>query len=174
MQTQDTANAAHGRVNAPTYIVEAVVAGLLLGLGLIVIYGSSKLGSGWTSDGPAAGYFPFYIGLLLCIASAGTLVQTLFGKKRNTEGFVDREQFRRVLIVALPAAVYVLAIGFVGIYIASAVYIAAFMIVLGHFGAAKSIAAAVVINVLFFCMFEIWFQVPLVKGSLDPLSFLGY
>jgi hypothetical protein len=67
----------------------------------------------------------------------------------------------------------VLAIGFVGIYIASAVYIAGFMIVLGHFGVVKSIVAAVIINVLFFLMFEIWFQVPLIKGSLDPLAFLG-
>jgi hypothetical protein len=174
METQDTTVAAHGRVSAPTYVVEAVVAGLLLGLGLLVIYGSHSLGSGWTSDGPAAGYFPFYIGLILCIASAGTLVQTVFGKKRDTGSFVDREQFRRVLIVAIPATVYVLAIGFVGIYIASAVYIAAFMIILGKFGTAKSIAAAVIICVLFFFMFEIWFQVPLVKGSLDPLSFLGH
>ena len=174
MEMQDTAAAANGRPRAPTYAVEALVAGLLLGLGMLVIYGSHELGSGWTSDGPAAGYFPFYIGLILCIASAGTLFQALFGKQRDTASFVDGEQFKRVLIVAIPAAVYVLAIGFVGIYIASAVYIAAFMIILGKFGTARSIAAAVIINVLFFCMFEIWFQVPLVKGSLDPLSFLGY
>jgi len=173
MEVQDSATAAHGRVSTPTYVVEAVVAGLLLGMGLLVIYGSRKLGSGWTSDGPAAGYFPFYIGLILCIASAGTLFQALFAKKRDTGSFVDGEQFRRVLIVAIPATAYVLAIGFVGIYIASAVYIAGFMIVLGHFGVVKSIVAAVIINVLFFLMFEIWFQVPLIKGSLDPLAFLG-
>ena len=29
-------------------------------------------------------------------------------------------------------------------------------------------------NVSFFLMFEVWFKVPLFKGDLDPLHFLGY
>jgi hypothetical protein len=88
--------------------------------------------------------------------------------------FVEREQLRRVLTVLIPAAVYVFAIEFVGIYIASAVYIAGFMTVLGKFSRLRSVVAAVVICALFFMMFEVWFKVPLIKGSLDPLSFLGY
>jgi len=31
-----------------------------------------------------------------------------------------------------------------------------------------------VINALFFLMFEVWFKVPLFKGVLNPLGFLGY
>jgi len=54
------------------------------------------------------------------------------------------------------------------------VYIAAFMIVLGKFGRVKSVTVALVIAVVFFLMFEVWFKVPLFKGSLDPLAFLGY
>lgn len=162
------------RRGVPTFAVEAAVAALLLVMGVVVVFESQRLGAGWTSDGPASGYFPFYIGLILCIASAGTLVQALFGKKRNTEVFVDREQLRRVLVVLVPALFYVLAVQLVGIYVASAVYIACFMIFLGKFHPAKSIAAAVIINALFFAMFEIWFKVPLVKGAFDPLAFLGY
>ena len=33
---------------------------------------------------------------------------------------------------------------------------------------------ALAVNTLFFFMFEVWFKVPLFKGSLDPLHFLGY
>jgi hypothetical protein len=102
------------------------------------------------------------------------MYQALWGKKRDTRIFVDPGQLRRVLVVLIPAIGYVLVIQFLGIYIASAIYIAGFMIGLGKFHPAKSIAAAIVITVLLFFMFEIWFQVPLVKGSLDPLSFLGY
>ena len=36
------------------------------------------------------------------------------------------------------------------------------------------IAAAVRRSSLFFFMFEVWFKVPLYKGTLDPLQFLGY
>ena len=69
---------------------------------------------------------------------------------------------------------YVLAVRFVGLYVASAVYIALFMIVLGKYSPVKSIIAGVALNALFFMMFEVWFKVPLYKGSLDLLGFLGY
>jgi hypothetical protein len=165
---------AEERSGVSTHVVEAVVAALVLLMGLVVATTSYKLGAGWTSDGPGSGYFPFYIGLILCISGGGILYQSLLGKKRNTEVFVDSEQLKRVLVVLIPAGVYVLAIQFLGIYIASAVYIAGFMIILGKFGRAKSITVAVVIAALFFMMFEVWFKVPLFKGSLDPLAFLGY
>lgn len=170
----ETEQAPEARGGVPTHAVEAVVAALLLAMGLVVVFSSRRLGAGWTSDGPDAGYFPFYVGCILCIASAGTLYQALRARKRDREIFVDHEQLKRVLVVLVPAAAYVLAIQFLGIYIASAIYIAGFMIVLGKFHKGKSIATAVAIGVLFFFMFEIWFKVPLVKGSLDPLSFLGY
>lgn len=162
------------RTGVPTHIVDAVVAILVTILGGVVIYGSRKLGSEWTSDGPGAGYFPFYIGLILSISGIGILYQALNGKAKNTDIFVDSEQLRRVLSVLLPAGVYVLAIQFLGIYIASAVYIALFMVILGKYAWMKSIVAALCVNVLFFMMFEVWFKVPLFKGQYDLLSFLGY
>jgi hypothetical protein len=165
---------AQPRTGVPTNIVEAVVAFLVLLMGVVVIQGSWKLGSGWTTDGPGAGYFPFYIGLILCISGAGTMYQALFGKKKNTDIFVDSEQLKRVLSVLVPALVYVLAVQFVGLYVASAVYIALFMIVLGNYSRIKSVLVGVLAMVLFFLMFEVWFKVPLFKGMLDPLRFLGY
>ncbi len=157
-----------------TNIVEAVVAFVILVMGAVVIQGSRALGSGWTTDGPGAGYFPFYIGVILCIAGAGTMYQALLGKNKNTDVFVDKEQLKRVLSVFLPALVYVLAVQFLGLYLASAIYIALFMIVLGKYSPVKSVIVALVVNVLFFFMFEVWFKVPLFKGQLDPLRFLGY
>lgn len=162
------------RTGIPTYVVEAVVAGLVLIAGLVVIFGSRKLGSGWTSDGPGAGYFPFYIGLITAISGLGVLYQALLGKNRNTEIFVDGEQFKRVMSVLVPAAVYVLAIQVIGIYVASAIYIALFMVVLGKYSWVKSVILALAVAILFFCLFEVWFKVPLFKGMYDPLSFLGY
>jgi hypothetical protein len=162
------------RTGVPTYVVEAVVAGLVLIAGLVVIFGSRKLGSGWTSDGPGAGYFPFYIGLITAISGLGVLYQALLGKNRNTEIFVDGEQFKRVMSVLVPAAVYVLAIQVIGIYVASAIYIALFMVILGKYSWVRSVIVALAVAILFFCLFEVWFKVPLFKGMVDPLSFLGY
>lgn len=157
-----------------TYLVEAFVAFCLLVLGVVVAYESSKLGAGWTTDGPGAGYFPFYIGIIMALASAGVLYQSLLGKNRNTKVFVDHEQLKQVMMVLLPAGLYVLVVQFLGLYLSSAIYIALFMIILGKYSWIKSLIAACAVNTLFFFMFEVWFKVPLFKGSLEPLSFLGY
>jgi hypothetical protein len=162
------------RTGAATNVVEAVVAILVACLGLVVLQGSWSLGSRWTSDGPGSGYFPFYIGLILCIAGAGILYQALLGKGKSTAIFVDGEQLKRVLSVLLPALVYVLAVQLVGLYVASSLYIALFMIVLGKYSRIKSVVTALAVSVLFFLMFEVWFKVPLFKGWFDPLRFLGY
>jgi hypothetical protein len=162
------------RSGVPTYIIEAVVAALVVLMGIVVVQGSRSLGSGWTTDGPGAGYFPFYIGVILCIAGAGILFQALVGKGKNTEIFVDNEQLKRVLSVLLPALVYVGAVQFLGLYLASFIYIALFMVFLGKYSWIKSVIAAGVVITLFFFMFEVWFKVPLFKGALDPLRFLGY
>ncbi len=157
-----------------TNVVEAVVAAVLLIIGSVTIVESRRLGSSWTSDGPGAGYFPFYIGLIIVISSLGILYGSLIGKNKNTDVFVDSVQLKRVLSVLLPAVVYVLAVNFLGLYVASAIYIALFMIVLGKYSWIKSILAALVVNTIFFFMFEVWFKVPLFKGALDPLRALGY
>jgi hypothetical protein len=162
------------RTGVGTHVVDAVTALLVMCLGGLVLFGSRKLGSEWTTDGPGAGYFPFYIGLILTISGAGIFYQALFGKSKNTEVFVDREQLGRVFSVLLPAAVYVLAIQFIGIYVASAVYITLFMVILGKYSVVKSLAVGLIVNVVFFMMFEVWFKVPLFKGQFDLLSSLGF
>ena len=154
--------------------VDAAVAALLTFLGLVVVFEARRLGAGWTSDGPGPGYFPFYIGMILCIGGVGILYQALLSKSADTGSFVDREQFRRVMSVLLPAVVYVAAILVLGLYVASAIYIAVFMVWLGKYKPLTSAAVGIGVNALFFAMFEVWFKVPLFKGLLAPLSFLGY
>ena len=155
--------------------VEIVVAVLLLGFGALVVFDSIRLGFRWGSDGPEAGYFPFYIGSIICISSVATLGQALFGRGAKKGGvFVEWQPLRQVLAVLLPAAFYVLAIQLIGIYAASALYIAGFMIWLGRYGWVKSVLLGIAVSAIAFLTFEVWFQVPLYKGAFDPLSFLGY
>ena len=163
-----------GPVLARNCTVDAVVAAILLVFGVVVIIEARRLGAGWTSDGPGAGYFPFYIGVIICISSLGILWNALFSKARDTGPFVDKLQLTRVMSVLVPAALYIFAVVFLGLYVASAIYIALFMIVLGKYSAVKSVLIAVIVNAVFFLMFEVWFKVPLYKGTLDPLRFLGY
>ncbi len=154
--------------------VDAVVAAILVLIAGVVIYEAQRLGAGWTSDGPGAGYFPFYIGIIILVSGLGILFQSLLSKKRDTDSFVNQQQLRRVLSVLLPAMLYVLGVNFLGLYVASAIYIALFMVLLGKYRVLKSVLVSAAVITLFFMMFEVWFKVPLFKGSLDPLHFLGY
>ncbi|VTP99518.1 tripartite tricarboxylate transporter TctB [Pseudomonas aeruginosa] len=66
--------------DAPLVATRWVEIGLALftaALGAIVMYGSQDIGIGWGDSGPEAGYFPFYIGLLLSAASLGNLLLAL-------------------------------------------------------------------------------------------------
>ena len=162
------------RAGVSTRTMEIAVALVLFTIGAIVVFDSYRLGSRWGSDGPQSGYFPFYIGLLICISSGVTMAQALRAKSAAGKIFVTWGPFKRVLTVLLPAALYVLSVKFVGLYIASAIYIAIFMVWLGKYPWWKGIAVGLVINVIFFLMFEVWFKVPLFKGEWNPLGFLGY
>jgi hypothetical protein len=155
-------------------VVDAVVAALVMVLGGVVLYGSRKLGSEWTTDGPGAGYFPFYIGVILLISGLGVLYESFNNPKAKHQIFVDRVQIVRVLQVLIPAVIYVGVVQLLGLYVASAIYIALFMVVLGKYSWIKSVVAALAVNVTFFLMFEVWFKVPLFKGNFDLLSGLGY
>jgi len=172
-ENQDPSGA--GRPAVTTRTMEIVVALLFLSLGVAVAFDSYRLGASWADEGPQSGYFPFYIGLIICIASIVTLLQALTGKaaeSRNT--FVERGQLKLVLSVLVPAALYVLGIQLIGIYVASAVYIAVFMAWLGKYSWLKSVALGVAVSVSSFTMFEVWFKVPLPKGMFNPLGLLGY
>ena len=156
--------------------MELVAAGLLLAFGATIAIASYRLGAGWADDGPRAGYFPFYIGLIISISSGVTLVQALLNRSSKADAaFVERGQFKLVCAVLLPALVYVLVIQWLGIYLASAIYMAVFMVWLGHYAWWKAVPLGIVVSASLFVMFEIWFQVPLHKGTLvNPLSIFGY
>ncbi len=148
---------------------------LFIAVGFVVMTGSIKLGASWGSDGPEAGYFPFYISLIIILSSAVTLYQSaIVDRKKKKESFVDRESFGQVMAVLLPALVFVLGVQLIGIYVSAVLYIAVFMIWLGKYAAWKAIAVALGVSVTLYLMFEYWFQVPLPHGSLiNPLEFLG-
>jgi putative tricarboxylic transport membrane protein len=137
-----------------------------------VIFDSRRVGAGWADDGPQAGYFPYYVGIILCVASAWTLLQTAFFSQGTSEVFVSNKKLRLVISVFLPSVIYVVAIYFIGIYVASALFISAFMYWHGRFPWTKIIPVSLSVPVFLFLMFEVWFLVPLPKGPLEAL--IGY
>ena len=151
--------------------VEIGVAIAMAILALIGIYGSIKVGIGWGAEGPRAGFFPFYVSLSVLISCAVNITKVVLVPGDGSL-FAEWGQIRQVLAVVVPTAIYVAAIPFLGIYVASALLIIAFMKWLGKYNWLMSIAVGVVVPILTFLMFEVWFLVPLPKGPLE--NFLGY
>ncbi|MCW5657335.1 MAG: tripartite tricarboxylate transporter TctB family protein [Burkholderiaceae bacterium] len=157
-----------------TWVVELTVALGLFVLGAVVGYNSWLLGAGWRDDGPGAGYFPFYIGLLICISSAVVGYGAIKHAKGSGKVFVTYPQLRLVMTVLLPSLAFVIGVQLLGIYVGSFLFIAGFMIWVGKYHWAKSGTIAFAVMAVAFLMFEVWFKVPLFKGALAPLRFLGY
>jgi hypothetical protein len=171
-----------GRALVSNRTMEILVALVLLGGCAIVIYDSVRLGFGWREgEGPAPGYFPFWVAVILGVSSFFNLVAALRGRGRG-EVFVSLRPFGRVLAVLLPSLVYVGLIGGfaigplevpkLGIYVASAIFIFGFMIVIGRENPLKAVLVSIGAPLLLFFMFERWFLVPLPKGPLE--AWFGY
>ena len=77
-----------------------------------------------------------------------------------------------VMVVLVPTIAFVFAIKFVGIYVASAVFIGAFMRAMDRFGWVKTVVISVGTSAALFWMFELQFLVPLPKGPLEAM--FGY
>jgi len=155
------------RPAATTRTLELVVAALLFVLGAVVMADSIRLGARWADDGPQAGYFPFYIGLLICVPAAVVFARALRDKGKAAKTFVGRDALKRVLWMLVPSIVYVVLIKLIGIYVASTVFIAFFMRRLGRYPWVSTLGVAVGVSVVFFLLFEVWFKLPLPKGPLE-------
>ena len=145
--------------------LEIVTSLCILAIGSVVMWDSSRIGAGWGTDGPQSGYFPFYIGLLMNIASLINLGLAL--KSDKSESFVSKAQIKLVMAIFLPCLAYVALMQWVGLYVASVIFIALFMRLQGKFSVLRSALTALIVVAVLFVMFEIWFKVPLIKGPLE-------
>jgi hypothetical protein len=158
-----------GRAACRQKSAEFVVAALFFLVGAIVIYDSQRLGSSWGSDGPQPGYFPFYVGLIMCIASVANILRALALRGEKNRPFVLVGQLRLVLSVLIPTAIYASLVTWTGIYVASILFIGLFMRWLGKYPWWKVVAVSLGAAIVFYLVFEVWFKVPLPKGPLEAL-----
>jgi putative tricarboxylic transport membrane protein len=149
---------------------ELAVAALFFIFGAIVITDSVRLGFGWQEvHGPRPGYFPFYIGLLICISAVVNFVRGLLMRPEKNKTFVQVGQLKLVLTVLIPTAIYAAAVTWIGIYASSVLFIGFFMRWLGRYAWWKVVLVSVATVVVFYVIFEMWFKVPLPKGPLESL-----
>ena len=156
-----------GRAAIRVRSAELGVAAFFLIIGALVVYDSVRLGIGWADDGPRPGYFPFYLGAIICVSSLINVVRALLVPAAKNKTFVEVGQLRMVLMMLVPTAVYVAAVTWIGIYVSSTIFIGLFMRWLGKYAWWKAAVVSIGVSVVFFVIFEIWLKVPLPKGPVE-------
>ena len=149
---------------------ELVTASALIFLGGVVLFDAVRIGFGWGPDGPRSGFFPFWLALIMVIVCGVILIQAALDHRGKS--FVSREQLNSVLKVLWPATAAVALMHFVGLYVASALYMGFYMRWVGRHSWVAVVAIALGIPIISFLVFEKWFLVPMPKGPLE--QWLGY
>jgi putative tricarboxylic transport membrane protein len=149
--------------------VDVAVSLLLLALAALLAYDNWRTGMGWDATGPQAGYFPFYLSVILAAACIYGLAREFLARKEAKEVFVTREQFWRVLQVFVPTLVFCLLTQWLGLYVASFLLVAGFMIFIGRIAVWKSLLTALIFVVTMFAVFDVAFDVIMPKGPLEAL-----
>lgn len=167
----ETEDASHqGAANGPSQRrIEAAVGLAVAAFGALVVVGSLQVGIGWGSEGPRSGFFPFYVGLAILIASAFNLLR-LRGTSKDAI-FAEWHQIGQVALIVVPTTIYVFVLPYTGLYLASVVLIAGFMLKLGNYRLHTALGVAICVMVALFVTFEKWFLVSLPKGPIE--EFLG-
>jgi putative tricarboxylic transport membrane protein len=149
--------------------VDVVVSLLLLALATLLAFDNWRTGMGWDATGPKAGYFPFYLSVLLGGACIYGVVKEFLARRQPAEAFVKRDQLWRVLQVFLPTVAFCLLTQWLGLYVASFLLVAGFMAWVGRIAWWKSLLTGLVFAALMFATFEIAFDVIMPKGPLEAL-----
>ena len=149
---------------------DLVTALALIVVGVVVLVDALRLGIGWGMEGPQSGFFPFWLAILL-VAIAG-LILLQAARRATTAPFVTAAQLRPVLAVLAPATAMVLVMEGLGLYVASALYLAFYMRWVGRHAWPTIVALGLGVPIVIFVIFERWFLVPMPKGPLE--TWLGF
>jgi putative tricarboxylic transport membrane protein len=152
--------------------VDAVISVCVFAMALLFAWDSWRSGVSWAPDGPQVGYFPFYLSIIMAVASLYGLVSALITPAAERRAFVTRDQFGRVLQVLIPIVVFCGVTAFLGIYVASFLLVAGFMWGIGRISPWISLLTAAVFTLTMFLTFEIAFNVIMPKGPLEAV--LGF
>jgi hypothetical protein len=148
-----------------TRVGEVVVGLILIAIALIALAESLRLGAGWGTSGPQAGFFPFWAALVVIVSVAVAIVQALrAGSARPL--YESPDEVRELLKVGLPIVAAVASLPYLGFYLMSAIYMGFFGLWYGRYRWYVVLPIAVLLPVVLFFVFERGFRIGLPKSFL--------
>ena len=139
--------------------------GLML-IGLLVIWDSIRLGFGWGMSGPEAGFFPFYmaLGIVICTFFIVLRAIRIFKKEGAGKPLIMEGGLKQILWVMLPAIGMVLFTELIGLHLATVLYLAFYMGIVGKMHWGRVILLSILVPLVIYIVFDRLFLIPLPEG----------
>lgn len=153
---------------------DIVCAVVIACIGIVVIVDAVRLGSGWEMAGPQAGFFPCVLGTIVIVGCLVIIWRavTRRGVAKSTKPFIKRDAIASVLCVVVPATLMVLLTEFIGLYVAAAIYLLAYIRWVGGHGWRTVLSISILAPLIFYVVFDRIFLIPMPQGMLG--EFLGF
>ena len=145
---------------------DIVVALGLMVFGLLALGDAVRLGFGWGMSGPESGFFPFYMGLGIVISTFFILLKAIkiYRKEGVGKPLVPKGGTAQILWVLLPAIGVVLLTELLGLHLATVLYLAFYMGVVGRIQWRKVILLSLLVPLVVYVLFDKIFLIPLPEG----------
>lgn len=144
---------------------EIMVAIVLLLLAGVLGWESLRLGVGWTSAGPGAGFVPLWLSIAVAVAGFGILVQQARWVDQTLRPFFpSRTSLVFWLKVLVPMVGVVVLLRSLGIYIVTGLYLALFSAWIGRHRWFVVLGVSLLIPLAMYMSFERFFRLPLPKS----------
>jgi putative tricarboxylic transport membrane protein len=135
-------------------------------LGIIVIADSVRLGFMWGRSGPESGFFPFYLGVGVVIASLIVLFNAVNQYRKQGEGkpLMPPGALKPILWVVIPSTAMVMVTELVGLHIAAALFLGFYMRAVGKIGWTTTLLVSIIAPLSLYITFDKLFLIPLPQG----------
>ena len=135
-------------------------------LGVMVIADSIRLGFMWGKAGPAAGFFPFYLGAGVVVSSLFVFSKafTRYRKEGAGKPLMPPGAIKPILWVLIPSTAMVVITEFVGLHIAAALFLAFYMRAVGKIRWVTTLLIGIISPLSLYIIFDKLFLIPLPQG----------
>jgi len=133
----------------------------LLLLSVLLLSESIDLGPGWGESGPQPGFFPFVLTVAMIVGALGVLYANGYREPNLLPFFEASQEVTDLLRVGVPILAAIILVRWLGIYVASGLYLAFFMAWYGRFRWYQALAGGIVLPVIMWLTLREGFNIPM-------------
>lgn len=148
---------------------DRLIAASLMVFSAYLMWHATVLPIGWEgSSGPGGGAFPFWLSLIMLLASGGVLLRSFVAPGDRETPFFDPDMIRSVAVVCVVLLITIAAMQYLGTYIALMGFLLWYLRIFGGHGWVLTASITLITPVFLFFFFEVTLKILLPKGVTEP------